>query len=250
MIQFKRGTTKSWRTAKVKLASGQPGYDKDKHKLKIGDGKTTWDELPYASGLSAQEILDSEESARARQEKDGEDKTLITYGTKTPDKDTAGQVYLQQFDAEPETDYIVKSGINGIWIYQQWKSGIARCYGILEVEATVHTSVEGTGLFHNSDKMKGVNYPFTFKKIPVETATIQGPGGLVWLANHTRNTEKISGIYTILSVDEQLSNAKYSIYLLFWHTESAAADAAAGSIPVLLPSTRTTANILHIGNRH
>jgi hypothetical protein len=56
MIQFKRGSTASWRKNKVKLAAGQPGYDKDKHKLKIGDGESTWAELPYISGLSNEEI--------------------------------------------------------------------------------------------------------------------------------------------------------------------------------------------------
>jgi hypothetical protein len=35
MIQFKRGKTSSWYSQKTPLAEGQPGYDKDKHKIKI-----------------------------------------------------------------------------------------------------------------------------------------------------------------------------------------------------------------------
>lgn len=211
MIQFRRGTTKSWRNAKVKLAPGQPGYDKDKHKLKIGDGKTSWADLPYASGLSEREILDSEEAAKARSAKDAEDITLITYGTESPDKDTAGHVYLQQYDTEPETDYIVKSGITGIWTYQKWKSGIAKCFGVLPIETKVNTTIEGSNLFHNDTLMKSIGYPFTFKKAPVEVATIQSPGGIVWLANKTKNTETASGVYMIISPDEQMTNANYSI---------------------------------------
>ena len=153
MIQFKRGSTKSWRDSNVKLASGQPGYDKDKHKLKIGDGQTSWASLPYASGLSMQEILDSESSAKVRKTQDNEDTTLITYGKEAPGKDTVGQVYLQRYEAEPEVDYIVRSGIDGIWTYQQYKSGIAKCWGTLKVVTSVQTAVEGSNLFQDSNKM-------------------------------------------------------------------------------------------------
>ena len=213
MIQFRRGTTKSWRSTKIKLASGQPGYDKDKHKIKIGDGNTLWEDLPYASGLSAKEVLDSEESAKARSASDSEDKTIITYGKDAPDKSTVGQLYLQQYKAEPEVDYVVKSGINGIWTYQQWKSGIARCCGTFTVSTDVQTVVEGIGLFHDSKKIKSVDYPISFKDIPTEVATLHSPGGIAWLASRGQNTKKASGAYTIISPDEQLTNATYSISL-------------------------------------
>ena len=213
MIQFKRGTTKSWRNTKVKLASGQPGYDKDKHKLKIGDGNTLWKDLPYASGLSTQEVLDSEESAAVRAKNDSEDKTIITYGKNTPNKDTVGNIYLQQYDADPEVDYVVKSGINGIWTYQQWKSGIAKCWGTVSVSTNIQTNIEGTSLFHDDKKIKSVEYPINFKSIPTETATLQSPGGIAWLASRGKNTAKASGVYTIISPDEQITNANYSISL-------------------------------------
>lgn len=213
MIQFRRGTTKSWRSTKTKLASGQPGYDKDKHKIKIGDGSTLWEDLPYASGISAKEVLDSEESAKARSTSDSEDKTIITYGKTAPDKTTVGQLYLQQYEAEPEVDYVVKSGINGIWTYQQWKSGIARCCGTFTVSTDVQTDIEGTGLFHDNKKVKSVDYPISFKYIPTEVATLHSPGGIAWLASRGKNTKKASGAYIIISPDEQLTNATYSISL-------------------------------------
>lgn len=211
MIQFRRGSTSSWQKAKTKLAAGQPGYDKEKHKIKIGDGENLWKDLPYASGLSAQEILDSEESAKARNRQDAEDKTLITYGTESPDKNTVGQIYLRAFDAEPETDYIVKSGIDGIWSYQQWKSGFAKCWGTISLTANLQIPIEGTNIFHDNNKMKNINYPITFKSIPTETVTLQSPGGIAWIASKAKNTNKSSGVYTILSFDEQLTSADYSI---------------------------------------
>ena len=213
MIQFRRGSTKNWRATTQKLASGQPGYDKDKHKIKVGDGESTWTELPYASGLFEKEILDSESNAKSKQKIDSEDKTLITYGTEVPNASTVGQVYLQQYNAEPEVDYIVSSGINGIWTYQKWKSGIARCCGQVSLTTALQTSLEGSGLFQDANKMTSIEYPFSFIELPTETATVQSPGGIVLLANKGKNTTTTSGVYTILSLDEQLVPADYTISL-------------------------------------
>ena len=218
MIQFKRGTTKSWRSAKVKLAAGQPGYDKEKHKIKVGDGKTIWADLPYASGLSAKEVLDSEKDAKNRNKADTEDKTLITYGTEIPDENTVGQLYLQQYDAEPEADYVVNSGIDGIWTYQKWESGIAKCWGTIDLTTSIQNAFDGSTLFHDN-KMKTVKYPFTFKEIPSETATLQSPGGIVWLANKAKNTKSTCGTYVLISPDKHSTSANYNISLLvegFW----------------------------------
>lgn len=58
MIQFKRGKTASWANQTEPLADGQPGYDKDTHELKIGDGTTAFADLPaigsgYTTGLES-----------------------------------------------------------------------------------------------------------------------------------------------------------------------------------------------------
>jgi hypothetical protein len=219
MIQFKRGSTRSWRALRKPLAAGQPGYDKDKHKIKIGDGESGWSTLPYASGLSAKEILNSEREAKARYSSDSEDVTVITYGTEHPDRNTVGQLYLQYYDAEPEADYVVSFGTNGIWTYQKWRSGIAKCWGTLPVSATVQSAFEGVSLFKDNNTMSKVSYPFTFKSIPSETASVQSPGGLVWLANRGKNTKSQSAAYNILSADKQTNSATYNISLSvegFW----------------------------------
>ena len=212
MIQFKRGSTKSWRGTKTKLAAGQPGYDKDKHKIKIGDGDKLWSELPYVGGLSAEEILNSETNAKNRSKADTEDKTIITYGTEVPDKNTVGQLYLQQYDADPEVDYVVSSGIDGIWTYQKWKSGIAKCWGTLSVSTSIQNAFDGIELYHDN-KMKSTSYPFTFKEIPTETVTLQSPGAITWLASKSKNTKQASGVYVIISPDKQTTNADYNISL-------------------------------------
>jgi hypothetical protein len=136
MIQFRRGKTASWLAVNTpKLADGQPGYDKDKHKLKIGEigtnGKAkSWSELPYVSGLFAEEILDSEFSAT--------DETLFTYGTAAPTGTTKGKIYLQQFDGAVEADFVVETGRNVNYFYRKWNSGFMECWGY---------GVAPTGLF-------------------------------------------------------------------------------------------------------
>ena len=219
MIQLKRGSTRSWLTNRKPLAAGQPGYDKNKHKIKIGDGESLWGTLPYASGLAAEEILNSEAAAKIRYNLDHEDGTVITYGTEDPDQNTVGQLYLQYYDAEPETDYIVSYGTDGIWTYQKWRSGIAKCWGTLSVGTTIQTAFEGVALYSDNNVISKVNYPFTFKTVPSENATVQSPGGIVWLASKGKNSKTQSGTYKLISTDKQTNGTTYGISLSvegFW----------------------------------
>lgn len=48
-IQLKRGKAAFWADENPILHAGEPGYESDTHKLKIGDGETHWRELPYFS---------------------------------------------------------------------------------------------------------------------------------------------------------------------------------------------------------
>jgi hypothetical protein len=231
MIQFKRGKTSSWQNAKP-LLDGQPGYDKDRHKLKIGDGIHTWDELPDASGLTLGEILESEAEAKVKAKAKAalnplstliskllskDDRPVITYGTETPDDETIGQLYLQYYDSEPETDYVVESGITDIWKYRKWRSGLAECTGTLEIAVTVQEPLGA--LYCNSNVAKNISYPFAFKEIPTENASICSPSGVIWLANNGLNTASSSAAYSILSTDSHANQAIYKICLSvsgFW----------------------------------
>ena len=50
VLKFKRGTEARWAELNPILENGEPGYVYDKHKFKIGDGVTPWNELPYMDG--------------------------------------------------------------------------------------------------------------------------------------------------------------------------------------------------------
>ena len=53
-FKVRRGLAEIWTQYgdKVILAEGEPGYELDTHKLKIGDGKKNWNELPLSENLN------------------------------------------------------------------------------------------------------------------------------------------------------------------------------------------------------
>jgi hypothetical protein len=46
-IKLRRGTATEWSTANPLLAAGEPGFETDSGKHKIGDGVARWSKLPY-----------------------------------------------------------------------------------------------------------------------------------------------------------------------------------------------------------
>jgi len=49
-IQVRRGTASQWSTANPTLAAGEIGFESDNFKIKIGNGSSAWNSLPYAAG--------------------------------------------------------------------------------------------------------------------------------------------------------------------------------------------------------
>lgn len=50
-IKLKRGLSASWAEKNLILEVGEPGYELDTHRLKIGDGVTPWNDLDYIGGI-------------------------------------------------------------------------------------------------------------------------------------------------------------------------------------------------------
>ena len=55
IFRLKRGQSTSWASQNIVLTEGEPGVELDTYRLKIGDGTTPWNELPYI-GLSKSEV--------------------------------------------------------------------------------------------------------------------------------------------------------------------------------------------------
>jgi hypothetical protein len=49
-IQYRRGTETEWSSANPVLAIGEPGYETDTGKFKVGNGITNWNSLAYSTG--------------------------------------------------------------------------------------------------------------------------------------------------------------------------------------------------------
>lgn len=49
-ILLRRGSAEAWARVNPVLSLGEPGFEKDTNKLKIGDGVNDWVHLPYFSG--------------------------------------------------------------------------------------------------------------------------------------------------------------------------------------------------------
>lgn len=228
MIQFKRGKTSEWFARSITmepLAAGQPGYDSVKNKIKIGDGKSSWGELPYTGGCTAEEILSPEKDAKERfsvfdrliagiknlfRINTSNDKiAIITYGDETPDDETVGQLYLQEYESEPEADYVVGYGMSGIWEYRKWRSGAAECWCSFDVETSINTQNGEVMIFYNDSPIDRRAYPIEFNdsddaKKPVEVATLTSNGTAsdsvtegCWLATHSKNTYTSTAQYRI-----------------------------------------------------
>ena len=58
-IQFKRGTAARWSTVNPVLEFGEHGFVYDTNKIKIGDGVTPWNELPYIEGSTGIEAVNT-----------------------------------------------------------------------------------------------------------------------------------------------------------------------------------------------
>lgn len=99
-FQFRRGTAAQWTSTNPTLGAGEPGYETDTGKFKIGNGSTAWNSLAYTgagtvtsvtagTGLSGGAITSSGTIAI--------DSTVVTLtGTQTLTNKTAtGLVYTQ-----------------------------------------------------------------------------------------------------------------------------------------------------------
>lgn len=57
-IQYRRGTASEWSTANPTLALGEPGYETDTFRFKVGNGSTEWNSLGYSSGIQGEGYSD------------------------------------------------------------------------------------------------------------------------------------------------------------------------------------------------
>lgn len=60
-FQVKRGTAARWEELNPILNPGEPGFEMDTFKLKIGNGSTPWKELPYVNDIDISKYITIED---------------------------------------------------------------------------------------------------------------------------------------------------------------------------------------------
>ena len=60
-FQVKRGTAARWEELNPILNPGEPGFEMDTFKLKIGNGSTSWKELPYVNDVDISKYITIED---------------------------------------------------------------------------------------------------------------------------------------------------------------------------------------------
>lgn len=72
-------------------------------------------------------------------------------------------------------DYVVASGISNGWIYRKWKNGLAECWKKVDLTGGAFSPAWGE-IYPFSASTGEINYPFAFKEIPIEVASISRSG--------------------------------------------------------------------------
>ena len=57
---FKRGNAETWTKKNILLGPGEPGFELDTGKLKVGDGVHAWNDLPYINDDNTYGLLMAE----------------------------------------------------------------------------------------------------------------------------------------------------------------------------------------------
>lgn len=60
-FQVKRGTAARWEELNLILNPGEPGFEMDTFKLKIGNGSAPWKELPYVNDVDISKYITIED---------------------------------------------------------------------------------------------------------------------------------------------------------------------------------------------
>ena len=66
-IQYRRGISSAWSTVNPILAEGEPGYEVDTGRFKVGNGLDFWSDLEYSSGVQGPQGLQGDQGLQGPQ---------------------------------------------------------------------------------------------------------------------------------------------------------------------------------------
>ena len=112
-------------------------------------------------------------------------------------------------------DYVIEQGESDGWIYRKWASGIGECWKRVSVSSSIQSTFDT--MYCGSTTMARQNYPFGFKSVPVETATLQSASytGMLYPVGSGNgvNGTYASAIYNVVRPSKQTGTYNFYISL-------------------------------------
>ena len=141
-FQFQGGTSKEWADSNLILLENEPAFEQDTTRMKFGDGKTLYKDLPYITlgVVDAANLTDEAiEALTGPKGKDGKDLIVKSYS-----KDENGNIVLVLSDGTKTT---LPKGEKG----DEGKQGPPGKDGVDGKDGSDATVVAGTGLKKSGD---------------------------------------------------------------------------------------------------
>jgi hypothetical protein len=114
IIELRRGTASQWTTANPVLHAGEPGFEIDTGKLKIGDGTTAWTSLAYTgSGAAGQGVATGGTTGQVLKKNSGTNFDTSWVSAAVPAGGTTGQVLGKSSGTDYATAWVDQTGGTG-----------------------------------------------------------------------------------------------------------------------------------------
>ena len=210
-IKLRRGTAAEWTASNELLQLGEPGFEKDTRKLKIGDGITLWNDLPYITPdfiniVSSGSIADLTTLQQNQ----------IVEGTIVLTTDGVRWIYSGTGSKINEASYVQLADISPAWI--QITSKPASLVGLADIAttaigdfilATGNNTYQVTNFAENVDDRVGqlvvagsgisVNYNDSLNSLTISTSGVSFVGHTHVSNDITNFNSSVSGLLPTIS---------------------------------------------------
>lgn len=96
--------------------------------------------------------------------------------------------------------YIVERGISGLWEYEKWSDGTAKCWGRKKISCNFNVSVNNSTFYISDTDFESEPFPFEFIDEPIEITSVSQSNVQFWpyLQNHNNNPKTHTGKYSLM----------------------------------------------------
>lgn len=109
-------------------------------------------------------------------------------------------------DITPFTeDYIIEQGVNGIWTYRKWASGIAECWGVLNTSVKPEYSWGDTHYYGRLDNIYFPNQLFV--NTPVISISVSDENGNFYVTNRGSTAQQVGETFAVTVVAVETATA-------------------------------------------